>query len=541
VCGATAFPPPIRAPVTIPRKLRHIRVRSRWNAKVFCYDLGAAVDDTPRCELESAVANTSNSTPIKAGGTMHKFNQTFRKIAAVAIVGAIAAAGTVQLARAQAPEKKVKDQGEFDIYNQALKDAKDTSNPGALIKDLDQWTQKYPESDYKDDRLAMYVGAYNAANQPSKVLEVVNGLLARDIKSVFMKDPKTGPSQVLQVLYLGTLNFAKIPNPAPEEVTIGEKVIKALIDYVPEYFVAANKPANSSDADWAKTKGQVEDLAKGVMLSRATRPAAEAMAKYRADTANKNPAPCSVAEAAYLKALQQYPDNPAIAYGLATAEICLYKVTPEKINMALWMMARAVAIDPTLGGTADAAQIERYLNSTYTQYHGGDDAGLKQLKEQAKASLMPPADFKIKPLGEIMHEKEVEFEKSNPQLAMWMRIKGQLAEGGDQYFESQLKSADVPPLKGTLLEAKPACRPKELVLALSDPTHSEVTLKLDAALTGKPETGTEMQFKGVPSAFSKEPFMLTMDAEKANLEGLKMSPCTAAPAKKSGPPATKKK
>jgi len=51
----------------------------------------------------------------------------------------------------------------------------------------------------------------------------------------------------------------------------------------------------------------------------------------------------------------------------------------------------------------------------------------------------------------------------------------------------------------------------------------EVTLKLDAALTGKPEAGTEVQFKGVPSAFSKEPFMLTMDAEKANVEGLKVT------------------
>src|SRR5262249_7890119 len=140
----------------------------------------------------------------------------------------------------------------------------------------------------------------------------------------------------------------------------------------------------------------------------------------------------------------------------------------------------------------------------------------------------------------IAHEKEVEFEKSNPQLAMWMKIKGQLADaGGAQYFESQLKSADLPPLKGTVLEAKPACRSKELVIALSDATHGEVTLKLDAALTGKPETGTEVQFKGVPAAFTQDPFMLTMDAEKANIEGLKVSPCAAAPAKKA--PVHKKK
>ena len=49
-------------------------------------------------------------------------------------------------------------------------------------------------------------------------------------------------------------------------------------------------------------------------------------------------------------------------------------------------------------------------------------------------------------------------------------------------------------------------------MALSDATHPEVTLKLDTALTGKPRMGGEFQFKGVPSTFVKDPFMLTMDA-----------------------------
>src|SRR5262249_4917710 len=232
------------------------------------------------------------------------------------VVGVLALAGTAQLASAQAPEKKVKDQGEYDIYNQTLKDA---SNPAQQIKDLDTWVQKYPESDYKDDRLFFYIQAYNGANQPAKVLEVANGLMNRDLKSVFMKDPKTGPSQVPSVLYLTTLNYARIQNPTAEQTAIAEKAAKALQDYIPEYFTAANKQPNVSDADWAKTKGQVGDLAKGVLMSMATRPAADAMTKYRAD---KNPDNCKVAEAAYQKALQQYPDSAAIAYGLGTAQIC---------------------------------------------------------------------------------------------------------------------------------------------------------------------------------------------------------------------------
>src|SRR5207342_638124 len=62
----------------------------------------------------------------------------------------------------------------------------------------------------------------------------------------------------------------------------------------------------------------------------------------------------------------------------------------------------------------------------------------------------------------------------------------------------------------------------------------EITLKLvdaegkPAALAGKPETGGTIQWTGVPKAFSKDPFMLTMEADKAKVENVKTTPCGAA-------------
>ncbi len=115
-----------------------------------------------------------------------------------------------------------------------------------------------------------------------------------------------------------------------------------------------------------------------------------------------------------------------------------------------------------------------------------------------------------------------------------MKLKGALSDtNGDQYFSGTLKDSQVPKLKGTLVEAKPACRPKELLVALplpdaQGPPRAEITLKLDKALTGKPEINTEFQWEGVPTAFSKEPFMLTMDTETAKVEGLKSAPCAPA-------------
>ena len=77
---------------------------------------------------------------------------------------------------------------------------------------------------------------------------------------------------------------------------------------------------------------------------------------------------------------------------------------------------------------------------------------------------------------------------------------------------------------------------------------AEITLKVvddqmkPVALTGKPEPGAEIQFNGAPSAFAKEPFMLTLDSQKSDIEGLTMTPCTAAPvAPKKGPATAPKK
>src|SRR5579863_350688 len=97
---------------------------------------------------------------------VHTLTRTWQAIAVAAAIGAfVATAGLAQNPPAAQPQgqqpaaaaKKVKDQGEYDIFNEALKDA---ANPQKEVQDLDTWVQKYPESDYKWDRLYMYMQAY---------------------------------------------------------------------------------------------------------------------------------------------------------------------------------------------------------------------------------------------------------------------------------------------------------------------------------------------------------------------------------------------
>ncbi len=476
---------------------------------------------------------------------MHGFARTLNGAAVTAVLGALVAGmvGPVRAQGAQAgggqppaeaqTQKKLKDQGEYDIYNSVIKDIT-AQNFTKALTDLDTWKQKYPESDYRDDRLYFYIQAYNGTNQPAKVLDAASELLSKDLKTAF-PDPK----QQLQILYPVTFNAAKIAasgstaTPTPEELATGEKAAHQLADFAASYFTAANKPAAASDADWAKARAQVEDVAKAALVTLAMYPGTEAM------KANpKDPANCAKAEPVFVKALQEYPDSATVGWALAGALRCQQVQHPDKVPAAIYEYARAAAIDPTLGGTADPKAIQNYVNQVYTAYHGSDE-GLKEFQQAAAKAPMPPPDFKLASATEVAQEKEAQFEKSNPQLALWMKVKGQLSDtNGQQYFDSQLKDAAVPKLKGTLVEAKPACHAKELLVAVPEPGQQstlqpEITLKLDAPTTGKPTAGAEIEWEGVPSAFSREPFMLTMDTEKAKIDGLKEEHCgPAAPARK---------
>jgi hypothetical protein len=449
-------------------------------------------------------------------------------MAMVAAISVGMLTGTAQFARAQAaagaaaqPEKKPKDQGEFDIFNETIKDA---ANPAKQLQDLDTWTQKYPESDFKDDRLLFYISAYSGTNQPAKVVDTATQLLSKDLNATF-KDPR----QVASILFQTAFNVQKIPNPTPEQLATGQKAARQLLDFTPTYFTAANKPAGTTDAAWTDARNQLDIVGKAALVYLAMVPGNQALAPNPKDPNN-----CAAAETAYTKALQDYPDSAQIAYALAGALRCQQTIKPEKVQQAIYEYARAAALEPSKGGIADPKTrqgIDTYVHSVYKNFHGSEE-GLDQLKQLAVQSPLPPADFKLKTASEIAAEKEAEFAKSNPQLALWMGVKKQLSDtNGEQYFEGTLKNAAVPKLKGTLVEGKPACRSKELLVAISDAKNPEVALKLDTALTGKPQTGVEIQWEGVPSAFTKEPFQLTMDTEKAKIEGLKASPC-AVPARR---------
>lgn len=440
-------------------------------------------------------------------------------MAAAVVCGAVLAAGTAQLAHGQAAKKNWKDQGEYDMYN-SVGAALSKNDFSKALSDLDAWKQKYPTSDFKDEFTVLYIQAYSGAKQPDKAVDAAGDLINKGVDTAF-PDPASGPGNAIKVLFSTVVAITQIPNPSAEQLATGDKAAHQLLDY-------NRKPQGVADEAWNNARtAQLQPPAKAAMLYIAMLPGNQAFAKKD----------WPGAEAAYTKALQEYPDNAALSWQLGLT----YR-SETKRSEAIWSFQRAVVQDATLGGRQDAKTMTNFADQYYSTIHGSNE-GLDAVKAAVKAGPLPPADFKVKSATEIAEEKQKEFEQSNPKLALWMKIKGALADAnGEEYFSGQLKDSAVPQLRGTVAEAT-KCRAKEILVSVPLPDaqgaqKAEITLKLDTPLTGKAEAGSEFLWEGVPTAFTKDPFMLTMDVEKAKIDGLKVTPC-GVPARKG--PASKKK
>lgn len=404
-------------------------------------------------------------------------------------------------AAAQQPQKKVKDQAEYDLFNGVLK----ATEPNKKLELLNTWKQKYPESDFKDDRLVYLIQTYAQAGKYQEAIAAGKELLAID------------PKNITAMFYINNLTPVAYPaNPPADALDTAEKAANGLL--------SAQQPPTAKPEEWQKAKGDLEAAAHKTLGWVAWQ--------------RKN---FDVAEQEFTKALQMNPKQGEVSYWLGSALLATRK--PDKQAAGLYDIARAVVLDTAQGGLPDEVRkkLDAYLTKTYTGYHGSEQ-GLAEIKTMAKTQPLPPAGFEIKSDAEMKAAHAEQEKKSNPSLALWKTLKTELTgANGPQFFESNMKGAKVPggaegvhKFRGTLIAARPAVRPKELVVGVTDPSTPEATLKLETALAGKPAVGSEIEFEGVPESFTKEPFMLTFD--QAQVTGLKMenAPARRAPAKKTG-------
>lgn len=382
---------------------------------------------------------------------------------------------------AVAQEKKVKDQAEYDIFMAASKE----TDPAKKIQLLQQWKEKYPTSDYKEDRLVMIIDGYQRLRQGDNMWATSVELL------------QMNPSSVPALFFLTSLTTS-LGNAAADRLDTGEKAARGLLGKLDEIIAKSN----AAEEQKKKERSGMETMARRTI--------------GWIEMTRKNFEKC---EQEFTDLVKVNPNSGQVAYWLGSCIVAQKK--PEKQISALWQFARAANYkgEDELP-EASRTQLAGFLERNYVGFHGGKE-GLPEMIARAMKEPLRPADFDIESASARAAREYNELLQSNPQKALWLNVRKELvgASGAD-YFESSLKGSALPKLKGKIIAMKPEARPKEIDVFIAAENTSEIRLIVDAAFANKAEVGTEIEFDGaVAKAFTSDPFLLTCEIEKAKITG----------------------
>ena len=408
-------------------------------------------------------------------------------LAGALLVGPVAV--KAQQAAAPAGQKQDwKDRAEYDLFDAIQKD----TTPQSRLDKLNQWKDKYPQTDFAAQRRALFLDTYVKLNQGPKALEAAKEIVAADPADF------TG-------LYYTMLLSPQTQNPTPDQVDTGAKAANALLNGgIDAQFAPAKKPATVTDAQWTQARTGVEEEAHKTLAW--------------VDIQQKKD---NDADAEYEKALMINPGDISLVYGTMGKRFYAEK----KYVPAIFYYARAAAYDGP--GALDASarpKVLEYAKKLYLNYHGSAD-GFDDIVAKAKTTAVMPADLKIVSSLDLAKEDEAKREqmaKENPGLAIWLNVKSNLVGAdGANYFNSNMKDTLVPGLSGKVVSLEPAIRPKTIILAVEDKDGkiADATLQMDAPLVGKVEPGTVLTFDGTPVSFTPSPYMITFKVDKASLKG----------------------
>lgn len=383
-----------------------------------------------------------------------------------------------------ATQKHYKDRGEYELYLKVTQ----TKDPQQRLQLLNTWNDKYPTSDFKEDRLEYFVTTLGelAGKDPSQrkaLLEKCEALL------------KLNPNDFYSNYYMA-LYGPQVSGTSPSDVQTASNNLLKLAETT---FAANKKPASMSEDQWAKLKNQTLAIGHNALAWAAIQ--------------NKNTAE---AESEYQKSLQIDPNQ-----GTVSALYAKLLYDDKKFPEALFEYARAAQYagpGPALPA-ASRTQLLDFFNKSYAAYHGGAD-GADQVLAQAKTSALPPSGFSIVSATQIANQNAAALNQriqSDPAFKIWFSIKQSLQSQGDAFFASSLKGFEVPggangvdAFTGTVISATP----DQVVLGVQDPKVPDATLTFTKPLTpdelSKIQVGSQIQFSGVPDSYTANPYMLTI-------------------------------
>ena len=228
-------------------------------------------------------------------------------------------------------------------------------------------------------------------------------------------------------------------------------------------------------------------------------------------------------------AVQASPDDLASVYPLAAS----YLETKPLNPLGFWYGARAINLSKS--NAAANAQITKYVQTKYSNYHGGTD-GWDQIVAAAATSPQPPANFTVQQVTPASEANKLAQSKDPKTMdfAEWQDI----FTNADPPVAEQVWNA----IKGVPLAFK-------ATVISSDNEKLLLASTIDAAQANKadtevimtepipprliPKVGTETAIQAIPVSYDKNPYMLHMDHGK--LVVTKAKPAARRPAHRKRP------
>jgi tetratricopeptide (TPR) repeat protein len=394
-----------------------------------------------------------------------------------------------QPAGAPTATKNWKDRAEYDLYASIVK-AKD---PKERLTLLNQWADKYPTSDYKPDRAALFCTTYNqiASGDPANAAADAQKVMQYCKQAVDL-DPKYFQGYYFPLVW-GPIAGGSSPNPEIQSQVDADA--HALIDQ-------GIKPPGVPDDKWAAAKPQVLALAHKALAWE--------------DTSKKDTAG---AEEQYKDVLEANPNDSGVAYQYGTL-----LQNDKKYADALFEYARAATYDGPGSLPADKRQqVLDYFNKVYKDYHGSAD-GADKFLTAAKTSAVPPPGFQPPPSASQTAQEEADnLQKrmdSHPDFKLWETIKTNLtAADGQTFFSNTVKGAEIPgtavpgvtSFTGTVISVEPPDKPTTITLGVEDKNTPDATLTFSEPINPVTpiKTGDQLAFSGVADSYAATPYMLT--------------------------------
>ncbi len=374
--------------------------------------------------------------------------------------------------------------------------------PAALIKCLDDFASKYPNSTLLNYVYPLYYQAYSAQKNYLKMIESADKLAALggiDALTRFnayythatayyamVSDTKEGP------------NASKDAALAKAAQDAAAKALKTLDE--------VKKPDGVTDDAWAKQKTVSQLTLNGI-----------------AAQAAMNSKDCAGAVGSYKAALALNPDDLTFNYRLGQAYLCM---NPPQQMDAFWSIARAVTAK---GATqAQAAKVKDYLRKLIVNYQGGTvcdsltDAELNELLQLAGSSAERPASYSIPSATDLSAaQKDMTI----------LTVITDLKAGGDKAKLTWLAACglEFPEVLAKVIDVAPGTDAVVLKMAFvtSDAEFEAATTpNMEVKVVGQSEAArveknTAVHFTGTLTAYDPEPaFFLHWDKAKVKEEDI---------------------